>query len=73
MELNLPFSGRRGFFAGGLLLLACLLMCGISARAENSPATSTNSANANADADKAWKEVKKLTQEPMPPESWQQK
>jgi thiol-disulfide isomerase/thioredoxin len=75
MKPNLPFPGRRAVVFGGFFLMTCLGLAGIAARADDSAPAATNSISAtpNAEADKAWKETKKLTQEPMPPASWQEK
>jgi thiol-disulfide isomerase/thioredoxin len=67
------FSFRRWRLRIGQLFVLAVLALNISpAAAQENPAppagaTATN----NPEADKAWKEVKKATQEPMPPAEWQ--
>ena len=62
-------KGFSRFLARGLSLATIFVALGATARAADTPTTVTN----NADADKAWKAVAKITQPPMPPPEWQEK
>ena len=62
-----PASFRTGILRLGRILAALLLATWAGqVFAQTTPSASTNTA----DADKAWKEVYKATQDPMPPAAW---
>ena len=68
-----PAAFRRWLLIIGQLFLMALTVPAL--RADNVPAAATDAAatnNPNAEGDKAWKEVRKLSQEPMPPAAWQE-
>jgi thiol-disulfide isomerase/thioredoxin len=66
------FAGSRALVLAGSIVLGTLSATGPIARADDAANSSTNAASANEDADKAWREVRKVTQPPMPPAEWQQ-
>src|SRR5579863_9379799 len=73
---NIPAGFRRWLLGLGQLAIMAGLVLNISpASAQEKPATPANAdaGTNNADADKAWKEVKKAAQAPMPPAEWQNK
>ncbi len=66
-RISHQFGPSAGVVIGRVLLVGLfLLLCRLPARSQD---TTTN----NADADKAWREVSRATQPPMPPTEWQQK
>jgi thiol-disulfide isomerase/thioredoxin len=71
-----PAGFRRWALLIGQFSLIAVLALGITpTRAEDAPAATPGSAtatnNPDAEGDKAWKELRKATQEPMPPAEWQ--
>lgn len=66
-RISLNFGPSAGVVIGRAMLMGLFLVLGCL------PARSQDTATNNADANKAWREVTKATQPPMPPAEWQQK
>jgi thiol-disulfide isomerase/thioredoxin len=69
MKIQLRSFGTfiNRLFAGGLG--AIVILSAVTVRSQDAGANATN----NAEADKAWREVRKASQPPFPPAEWQQK
>ena len=70
---SFPFSGRHTVVLGGVVLAGLLSLGVLPGRAEDAAAGTNNVAPADDEADKAWREVRKSQQAPMPPQEWQEK
>jgi thiol-disulfide isomerase/thioredoxin len=71
---NIPACFRRCLLRLGQLAMMAWLVLNVSpASAQEKPATpaASDTGTNNTEADKAWKEVKKAAQQPMPPAEWQ--
>src|SRR5271157_5901376 len=69
---NIPGCFRRWLLCIGQLgMMAVAALNAPLATARDTPTAAADATN-NAEADKAWKAVRKATQEPMPPPEWQQ-
>jgi thiol-disulfide isomerase/thioredoxin len=66
---TIPLTFHNSIVAAGKYCLLGLLAWCATAAAQDTPATATNSA----DADKAWRETYKAIQSPLPPKEWADK
>jgi thiol-disulfide isomerase/thioredoxin len=74
MKSNLLTIRCRAAFAGTLVMINVLAFSATVAPGAEAPATADVISSSNTDAaDKAWKEVNKASQAPMPPTEWQDK